>query len=472
MKTNTRKNTGKRIKEKKNFLVAIFARRNLRRMKKKGDIALLTGEERGVDALCCCCALIFTLFFLQFFVQFQMIKNIICFFSSSLSVVPRSLYTIFFLATRQNQRNELTKTTNRKAKNGKEEMSVDDSKLTSGQELLEVVKLLHKCLAQHQSDSKERVQRQLFEDDEEVIRVRLMWQQAREMIQMERHEGEALKRLMPSSSASESTNNGNNQSSSSPTGSKVIDEIVPEEGTVVVPTSKQKDRIPAFWKVFEPERAPFQTRKVLCKHLKAIIQGSFTAGGSSQMVHSGALDEFFSVSYEYECVFRDVGVALLCLSFACNLCAHVSMRPYLDATVLVQWFLEIGLVFNALKRVVHLSLLGVANAAMCRDLRLTDDDAQRFATVICRLYGEHKVVEAWACAIINLVAGRQSANGAILLKKNIFEMLQRLLLLHGTEEATASRAMQALTVLSLCMFPPKHFHHHHRDPAAPASPTK
>ena len=66
-----------------------------------------------------------------------------------------------------------------------------------------------------------------------------------------------------------------------------------------------------------------------------------------------------------------------------------------------------------------------------------------FSTAVTQLIasGELKVVEAWSCAIINLVGSRQATNGAMLLKHNVLEMLQRLMLLHGTEEMTAGRAM-------------------------------
>ena len=204
-----------------------------------------------------------------------------------------------------------------------------------------------------------------------------------------------------------------------------------------------------------PPRSNHEMRKQLFRMIKSLISNSINSEPSRAMAASPVIDELLSISAEYLTIFRDVGMAVVVCSFACNLSAHTSVRNLIDATALVEWFLEIALLFNALKRIVHLCLLGISNAAMCRDLRLNDEMTKNFAATICRLHGETRVVEAWSCAVINLVGASKTANGSMLLKHDVFSMLQRLVTIHGTDDQTAARGIQALTCLSLVQFPAK-----------------
>ena len=367
---------------------------------------------------------------------------------------------------------------------------LEDPRLTAVQELDEATRLLHRCLVEQRAEQlvADRAAAEQAEadaraaDERREAKARAKAERARAKFDAARVAAAAAAALAEAQAAAAaaaaaaqsaaqagtSTADGEELATiAAPAAPAVVTAIVaPVAAATAKPADDKKqndddddeDEAPQKGgrpKVVPPPRASFNLRKLAFRHIKVLIGFSLLQEPSKHIVHHHSFDDFFSVAFEYLSTFRDVGMAVVVLAFACNVCAHAPLRPALDGTALVQWFVEVALLFTALKRVVHLSLLGVANAAMCRDMRLGEEDARKFAMTICRLAADARVVEAWSCAIINLVGSGPATNGAMLLKHDAFDMVQRLLLLHGTEDAVAARAMQAMTCLALVFFPAK-----------------
>lgn len=325
--------------------------------------------------------------------------------------------------------------------------------------MTEVVKLFHKIIVQHYIHDEIREKKEAEEWAQQIkdrAGKRERWAKKfaeKDQSRKERAEREARERAQKTETETEDQKKKREEEEEKRK-KKEKEEDEADDDNIPAESEFEKHR-DLVLKRRPPPRSNHEMRKQLFSLIKTLISNSINSEPSRAMAASPVLDELLSVSFEYLSVFRDVGMAVVVCSYTCNLSAHVSVRSLIDATALVEWFLEVALLFNALKRIVHLCLLGISNAAVCKDLRLNDEMTRKFAATICRLHGESRVVEAWSCSVVNLVGASKNINGSMLLKHDVFSMLQRLITIHGTDDQTAARGIQALTCLSLVQFPAK-----------------
>jgi hypothetical protein len=163
------------------------------------------------------------------------------------------------------------------------------------------------------------------------------------------------------------------------------------------------------------------------------------------------VSELFGVEHDLE-VLREVGIdtsfALNFLSVLANLCVFEDVRAHVPHPTA---FIQIALVCirhqPTSRRVVHLCLMCIANAALCGRIYFTDSMMRELVDAVIPLCEEAPVVEAWACAMCN-VASTSGENLDGLVAADASKHLEDLLLYHGDNDRTVARGYQCLSCLS------------------------
>jgi hypothetical protein len=140
-----------------------------------------------------------------------------------------------------------------------------------------------------------------------------------------------------------------------------------------------------------------------------VVEHTISRDCARHLVEAHELDAFLLTSLEYLTAYRDEATALVVASIVCNLTSYQSLREVVDATAIVEWLISVFRLFPQAKRVVHVLLSGIANAALCRNLILTDESAQMIAAMVCPLWVEVPVVEAWCASLINICSAASTA---------------------------------------------------------------
>lgn len=194
-----------------------------------------------------------------------------------------------------------------------------------------------------------------------------------------------------------------------------------------------------------------EIEELLLKLLRHLLEMTMNSGQAYDISRHANFPFFVQLSIDYATRVQDERFVHLAGTLMSNLCVYEECRPLLPGTLFTEFFLLAIESFPTRKRVLHLNLMAISNSALCAGLELNETLARRIASAVVPQWGEPPVIEAWACALLNIAASGE-ANLAQLLQTDAVKTLERLIVFHGADDRVIPRGLQCLAWLSAPFF--------------------